>query len=205
MTALRIRESQNRPMDETRTTLLVRLRDGNDQDAWRTFDELYRPLLLGFARSRGLETNDSEDVVQQCLEAVLKQIADYAHLGSFKNWLRGIVENKICDRFRSDKREVRADTGLFSRLPDTAETPEEEWERQWQMAHVRYCAECVRHEVAPSTYRAFVEYALEGRPADEVAADLGLTVNQVYVAKHRVVERMRKIMTELTGSAEGMP
>ena len=186
-------------MYETRTTLLVRLRDGTDQAAWRTFDEIYRPLLLGYARSRGLEAHDAEDAVQQCLEGVLKQIGNYAHLGSFKNWLRGIVENKICDRFRAGKREVRADTGFLSNLPDTGETPEQEWERHWRVAHLRYCAELVRQEVAPSTFSAFVEYGIKGRPAGEVAAELGLSTNQVYVAKHRVLERTRDVMAELTG------
>ncbi len=193
-------------MDETRTTLLLRLRDGNDQTAWRTFDQIYRPLLVGYARTRGVDANDAEDLAQECVQAVLDRIGEYEHLGSFKSWLRAIAENKIRDRFRARKREVQAESGVLTGLADAQETPEQVWERQWWSAHLRHCSEQVRHEVAPSTYSAFVEYAIEGRPPGVVAEKLGLSVNQVYVAKHRVLDRLRGIMMELTGceAMEGM-
>jgi RNA polymerase sigma factor (sigma-70 family) len=157
-------------------------------------------MIIGYAAARGLDSNDAEDVAQQCVQAVLAQIKTYEHLGSFKTWLRAIAEKKICDCFRARKREVQADSRLLSQLPDREETPEEAWERHWWRAHLRYCAESVRQEIAPSTFSAFVHYALEGESPDRVAERLGLTVNQVYVAKHRVLERIRGLMAELTGS-----
>ncbi len=74
-------------MEDTRSTLLVRLRDPTDQDAWRTFDELYRPMLVGYACARGLDQADAEDVAQQCIQAVLKQI------GANRTW---ICQRKGC-------------------------------------------------------------------------------------------------------------
>lgn len=185
-------------MENTRSTLLVRLKDRSDQAAWRTFDALYRPMLTSYARSRGLSHQDAEDVSQQCAAAVLEHIADYEHAGSFKAWLRSIAGHKIADQFRK-RREVQAGTGVLTSLQDTGDSASDQWERQWSMSHLMYCAEMVRTEVAPGTYNAFVGYAIEGRPPAEVGASLGMTANQVYVAKHRVIERIRSLVLELTG------
>ena len=186
-------------MEETRSTLLVRLRDPTDQEAWRTFDELYRPMLVGYACARGLDQADAEDVAQQCIQAVLKQIGEYQHLGSFRTWLRTIAERRIRDLFRR-RREVQADTGVWAEQRDSKPPPEDLWERHWWSAHLRYCAERVKHHFAESTYAAFVGYAIEEQPAAAIAEQLGLSVNKVYVAKHRVLERIRELMLELTGS-----
>ena len=186
-------------MDTTRTTLLLRLKDGTDQAAWRTFDQLYRPMLVRYACARGLDLSDAEDVAQQCVQAVLGKIDQYEHLGSFKTWLRAITENKVCDRFRVRGREVQAGTSLWAGRADSQPNPEELWEQQWWSGHLRHCAEVVRGEVAEHTFAAFLGYAMEGQPASVVAGRLGLTVNQVYVSKHRVLDRIRGLMLELTG------
>ena len=188
-------------MDETRTTLLLRLKDGTDQTAWRTFDQLYRPMLVAYAVARGLDSNDADDVAQQCVQAVLGKIGEYEHLGSFKTWLRAITEKKICDRFRTKGREVQADSALWAAKSDPQPGPEELWERQWWNAHLRHGAEVVRGEVAELTFAAFVGYALEGKAADAVAQSLGLSVNQVYLAKHRVLNRIRALIIEWTDDA----
>lgn len=186
-------------MEETRTTLLIRLKNGDDQTAWRTFDQLYRPMLVSYAGSRGLDPNDSEDVAQQCMQAVLDKISTYEHQGSFKTWLRAIAEKKICDRFRAKGREVQAESAVLAGKADPNPSPDEIWERQWWQAHLRHGADVVRGEVAQTTFAAFVGYAIEGQAADAVAQSLGLSVNQVYVAKHRVLDRIRTLIIEWTG------
>lgn len=186
-------------MDHTRSTLLQRLRNRSDEQAWRTFDDLYRGMLVGYARARGLGQADADDVAQQCAQAVLEQISEYQHAGSFKNWLRAIAEHKVVDTFRRRNRERQPGTGALTGCPDDSPGVEEVWERHWAVAHLRYCAGAVRFEVAPATFEAFVGYALEGRDAVAVASALGMTTNQVYVAKHRVLDRIRAMMLELTG------
>ncbi|MHC4990326.1 MAG: sigma-70 family RNA polymerase sigma factor [Planctomycetota bacterium] len=186
-------------MDETRSTLLVRLRDPADQTAWRRFDRLYRPMIVGYARARGLGHADAEDIAQQCVEAVLRQIGRYQHLGSFRSWLRTVTERRICDLFRRH-RERQADSGLWSARFDASPGPVELWEQHWWRAHFRHCVEQVRGQVHESTYTAFTEYSLRGKTAEETAATLGLSVSQVYVAKHRVLERIRAMVLELTGT-----
>jgi len=194
-------------MDPTRSTLLIRLKDRADQDAWRTFDHLYRPLLVSYARFRGLGDADADDTAQQCVEVVLVRIADYEHAASFKSWLRAIADHKVTDRLRARAgraREIQPATGALEAAPHPAPDAEGEWGRQWSMAHIRHCAEQARAEVADSTYAAFRGCAIDGREPAAVAAALGITVNQVYVAKHRVLERIRSIMLELTGEDLGL-
>jgi RNA polymerase sigma-70 factor (ECF subfamily) len=188
-------------MDETRTTLLLRLKDGTDQTAWRTFNQLYRSMLVAYAAARGLDANDAEDVAQQCIQAVLDRIGEYEHLGSFKTWLRAIAEKKVCDRFRAMGREVQVDSAVWAAKVDPQPGPDELWERQWWSSHLRHGAEAIRHEVAETTFAAFIGYAIEGEAPDIVARSLGLSVNQVYVAKHRVLDRLRGLMIEWTGES----
>ena len=93
--------------DRTRSTLLMRLKDRTDTDAWETFASLYRPLIVSYAMSRELSLADAEDVAQQCTQAVLEKIEDYEHLSSFKAWLRAIANHKIIDQFRRSRRQVQ--------------------------------------------------------------------------------------------------
>lgn len=195
-------------MDPTRSTLLIRLKDRSDEDAWRTFNALYRPMLVSYARWRGLSEADADDAAQQCVEVVLARIGDYEHKASFKSWLRSIADHKVIDRIRARAggawgREVQPATGALEALEHRSPDGADEWDRQWAMAHLRHCAEVARREVSDHTYEAFRAYAVDGREPGAVAAALGITVNQVYVAKHRVMERIRAIMLELTGEEPG--
>ncbi len=186
-------------MDETRSTFLVRLKDRTDQEAWQVFDQLYRPILVRYACDRGLDHAGAADIFQQCAQAVLKHIDNYQHTGSFRAWLRTIVDNKVRDLLRS-RRPRQADTGLLACQADPQPGPEQIWEQVWLTEHLRYCVEKVRSELADNTYAAFMAFAIEGQPAAVVAEKLGLSMNSVYVAKHRVIERIRRLMVELTGS-----
>lgn len=190
--------------DPTRSTLLVRLKDRRDDDAWETFGALYRPMIIAYALSRGLEPADAEDVAQQCTQAVLEKIGDYQHLHSFKAWLRAIAEHKIVDQFRRKHRMVQGTSGFWEAQqrasPGTDDdTPPEAWERQWIRSHITYCADRVRASVNETTYEAFAACVVRDMEPSAVAASLNLSVNQVYVAKHRVLERIREMLRELHG------
>jgi RNA polymerase sigma factor (sigma-70 family) len=155
-------------------------------------------MLLGYACSRGLTPADAEDVSQQCAQAVVEQVGEYQHLASFKSWLRGIAEHKIAD-LRRRRREVHAGTAVWAEQADPGTGIEKVWDRHWAGAHLRHCAELVKSEVAPTTYAAFIAYAIEGKRPGVVAESLGISLGQVYLAKHRVLERLRSVMMELTG------
>ncbi len=188
-------------VDETRSSLLAALKDRSNRKAWHTFNQLYRPMLVNYACKRGLSREDAEDVTQQCVAVVVEHVGDYQHAGSFKTWLHTIAERRICDVYRR-RRELQGDTSFWTTReaqPDCQPSPEEVWERQWWTDHLRHCAAAVRHDIEDHTYAAFVAYALEDQPASAVAQLLGISLNQVYVAKHRVLERIRGLLFELTG------
>ena len=188
--------------DLTRSTLLCRLKDRADVGAWETFAALYRPLIVAYARGRGLSDSDAEDVAQQCTQAVIEKIADYQHMGSFKAWLRAIAGHKVVDKHRLASREHQPGSGFWGAHAEDAAAPDESWDRHWAHAHIAYCAERARATVNESTYEAFAACVVRGqRPAD-VATALNLSVNQVYVAKHRVLERIRELLRELHGDEE---
>lgn len=193
--------------DITRSTLLVRLRDRRDAEAWSTYESLYRPLVRAYAISRGLDASAADDVAQQCSEVVLEHIAEYEHAGSFKAWLRAIAEHKVIDRFRAWKREAGADTAFWRAREADAEreggaAPADAWDRHWDHAHIMFCAERARKQVSESTYEAFEACVVRGMSPDSVAALLNIPVDHVYVAKHRVLERIRGHLRELHGGEE---
>lgn len=186
-------------MRDTRATLLLRVRDPGDEEAWSEFHGLYAPLLYQYARQRGLASADAEEIRDQCLLIVAQKIGSLEYdreKGGFKNWLRRIAEGKVVDFFRK-RREPSADARVLEHLPDPRPAPEELWEQQWLYQHVLYCAAQVKATFSEQTYRAFELLAFDGCSVDDVSARLQLTRNQVYIAKSRVLRRIRTRMTEL--------
>lgn len=179
-------------MQTTQSTLLQRIRDNGDKSAWREFDRIYRPLLYHYGRKRGLSRIDAEEIVQQCMLVITRHAArfDYDRArGGFKNWLRTMVDNKIRDAFRRNRART-AQTPDLQRKP----SPVEIWERQWEKEHLRHCLEQLRQELSVKHYEAFDLFVLRERPAADVAARLGLSANNVWVIKSRVLRRLREMM-----------
>ncbi|MCB9866027.1 MAG: sigma-70 family RNA polymerase sigma factor [Phycisphaerales bacterium] len=185
-------------MDDTRTSLLSRIKNPEDALSWEEFDRVYRPMLLKYAVVRGLTPEESEDVAQQCMTAIATGIQSFRRQVSFRGWLRGMIEHKVSDQLRKHGREVRARTVDFAREQQREEEPGLSWEREWNRTHLLYCLSRIRHEVAPMTFRAFEMYVLEERSVREIGESLGMTANQIYVAKSRVLAKLKQQWAELT-------
>ena len=187
-------------MDETQSTLLIRIRNRDDASAWQEFIGIYEPLIERYARKRGLSREDAEDVRGQTMEAVVRQIGEFQYdkaKGGFRNWLRRIACNKIVDMRRKRRLEVPADSAELRMTPDRGPTPEEEWDLEWAKHHLNYCVEQVKREVSERNYRAFRMLVYEEKDVGEVCEALGINANQAYKAKSRVLERVREKMAEL--------
>lgn len=188
----------------TRVTLLNRLKDGADADAWREFVHLYGPVVYGFARKRGLQDADAADLTQ----AVLRQVA--AHVGSleydprrgtFRGWLFTIVRNRLRDFLRQPRQLYQGSgspkvQGLLESLPGPEPEETEAWEREYRLGLLAWAAEQVRPQVREKTWQAFWQTAVDGRPGAEVARALGLTPAAVYLARGRVMARLRAAVRE---------
>lgn len=186
-------------MTTTGTTLLARLKNRSDAKAWAEFHALYAPLLYRYARSRGLSREDAEDVRDECLEVVARKIGDFEYdkeKGGFKNWLYRIASGKVIDLLRK-RREKVADSQDIRDLVDHAPSPGQLWEQHWRHEHLKYCVEMVRGSVSDRNYRAFCMLLFDDCSVGEVSDQLGMNANQVYKAKSRVLQRVRKVLSEL--------
>ena len=185
-------------METTRESLLARVRNRSDHQAWREFHDLYVPLLYHYARARGLSREDAEEVRDQCLEVIARNITTFEYdkqKGGFKNWLRRMVNNKVVDLLRR-RHVVLARSQDLRALRDPEPSPAEIWEQHWQQEHLRYCVKQVRGAVSERDYQVFQMLLFEECPVKEVCARLRMTPNQVYKAKARVLQRVRLKLAE---------
>jgi RNA polymerase sigma factor (sigma-70 family) len=186
----------------TRASLLLRLRDRADHEAWRQFVDLYAALIYGFARRRGLQDADAADLMQDVLRAVARSAhrLDYdPRRGTFRAWLFTVTRNKLINHANGRKRHAPAagDSAAHEML-ENAPAPEDEslWEREYRQRLFDWAAEQVRDEFQPNTWKAFWATAVEDRSPKDVAAELGLSVGAVYVAKSRVLARLQEVVRE---------
>jgi RNA polymerase sigma-70 factor (ECF subfamily) len=185
----------------TRASLLVRLRDPRDQAAWTEFIALYGPLVYNYARKQGLQDADAADLGQEVLRAVASSVGRLEYdpsRGSFRNWLFTIVRRKL-STWRSARGNRLRGSGdsatqqLLEQCPAPT-TDEAEWEADWEDQVFSWACAQVRKDVTDSTWQAFWRTALEGQPTKHVAAELGLTTTAVYLARHRILARLKALV-----------
>jgi RNA polymerase sigma factor (sigma-70 family) len=187
----------------TTSTILDRLRDFQNQSAWGQFAERFRTPLISFARKMGLTSADAEDAAQEILLTFAQKYrnGDYDPAKCrLSHWLFGIAYRQILGARRKLARQrakaaAGADTSFWAALPGEDEAARQ-WDQEWEQALFRQCLQRVRGEVKSTTLRVFELLVLGKRPADEVAAELGMTRNAVFVAKHRVLSRLRALRSE---------
>jgi RNA polymerase sigma factor (sigma-70 family) len=190
----------------TRASLLVRIRDARDQEAWRLFVQIYAPVVYGYARERGLQDADAADLTQEVLQAVSASAdrLDYdPQRGSFRGWLFTVAHHKLHDLLARQRRQGRGsgDTGIQECLEAQPARAEDQdlWDQEYEQRLFHWAAEQVRHRFQDSTWQAFWQTAVEGKSSKEAAAQLGLTVAAVYLAKSRVMARLREQIQQLEG------
>lgn len=189
----------------TRASLLVRLRDGKDGDAWREFARLYAPLVYGFARKRGLQDADAADLMQDVLRSVstAAQRLEYEpNRGTFRGWLFTVTRNKVFNFLESRSRRVVAsgDSRVQERLEQHADgSLSADWEGDYRRTLAARAMERVKGEFQTPTWQAFLQTAIEGKAPAEVSRAVGLSVGAIYVAKSRVIARLRQEIESMEG------
>lgn len=183
----------------TRPSLLLRLRDQTDPHAWEEFVDLYAPLVYGFARKRGLQDADAADLTQDVLRAVARAVPrlDYDPArGSFRAWLLTVVRNQFLNFLASAQRRERGSGDTAGRLLlESLPAPDADsalWEREHRQHLLQRAAQRVQPQVQPATWLAFWRTAVEGHDVAATAAELGLSVASVYLARSRIVARLRE-------------
>jgi RNA polymerase sigma-70 factor (ECF subfamily) len=198
------------PRDEpipTRTTLIRRLKDWEDDVSWRDFFNTYWKLIHGVAiRSRLTET-EAQDVVQETMLSVAKHMPNFTYdrsVGSFKAWLLNMTRWRITDQVR---KRHHAQALLSDNAPPADvlnEIPAEEnvdlealWNDEWEKALLEAAVEKTKRHLDPQKYQIFDFYVNRGWSPDAVARTFGISTDQVYLIKHRVAEAIKEEVGQL--------
>jgi RNA polymerase sigma factor (sigma-70 family) len=195
---------------QTRTTLLEKLKDWRDNPSWQEFFDTYWKLIYGFAIRSGLNAVEAQDVVQETMLSVAKNIPNFKYdrnIGSFKHWLLNMTRWRISDQVRKRKNSPAApvedtatetQTGRVNKLPDPASMDLDAlWEAEWEKNLLDTAVGKVKREMDPEKYQIFDLLVNKEWPAQKVADTFGMTLNQVYVAKHRVTDLIKEEVERL--------
>lgn len=186
----------------THATLLARLAGGAgaDASAWGEFVERYGELIRGFVRRQGLQPADCDDILQDVLVALTRALPGFQYdpsRGRFRSYLKTIALRAMFRRRAERGGEVHlADLEDATRAADRDQAVEQAWEHEWQQYHARIAMRAIESEFNAGDRRAFQRYAVEGADARVVADELGITLDQVYQAKSRILRRLAELIEQ---------
>jgi RNA polymerase sigma-70 factor (ECF subfamily) len=184
---------------ETSASLLDRLAAQPSNADWQRLHALYAPLLCTWLRRAGVPPTDADDLVQEVMVVVFREIGKFEPRGpgAFRGWLRTILANRVRNYFRGRQHRPTAtgDSAFQDKLaeldsPDTALS--QLWDREHDQHVARQLLKIVEVDFTPPTWRAFWCQVVDGLPAAQVAQELGLSLNAVVLAKGRVLRRLRE-------------
>lgn len=191
----------------TRASLLLKIRDPHDHEAWVEFVILYEPVIYRMLKKLGLQDADALEVMQELLLAVSRSVDRWtpgSEYGSFRGWLRRVTRNLVVNWVRRRNRQLVTTSLDLDSLLFEGESIESDESRQFDSEVHRSlfhrASDQVRSDVQPLTWQAFWEVAVSGREVSDVAARLGLTAGAVRVAKCRVIARLREAVDNLKES-----
>ena len=194
----------------TRTSLLRRLKQWEDQEGWRDFFDTYWKLVYGVAIKAGLTEQEAQEVVQETVITVARRIPEFRYdpaVCSFKTWLLNLTRWRIVDQlrkrkpdaqFKRRKAETSARTPTIERIADPAGVNlESMWDEEWDHYILEAAIERVKKQVSPEQFQIFALRVFKEWPVTKIARELDVSVGQVYLAKHRISALIRKQVKEL--------
>ena len=194
----------------TRASLLIRLKDWQDQVSWQRFFDTYGPLIYSAARRAGLTDFEAQEVVQATLIDVAKKMPGFHYdpaIGEFKGWLLTLTRWRVLDQFRQRARaagrlDYTADDPTSCAVPEQLIDPANDalnalWEAEWQETILEAAIANVKRRVDPQNYQLFDFYVNKEWPAAKVASTFNVDVNQVYLSKHRCTELLKTEVARL--------
>ena len=188
-------------LEVTRESLVGRLVNLDDRVRWQEFFDTYWRLIYSVARKAGLTDAEAQDVVQETVITVAKNISKYEReAGSFKGWLLHITRWRIADQFRKrpprgagGRERTRAGTATIERIPDPDGVDlDAAWQEEWQQNLLTAALERVKRKVDARHYQIFDCAVVKQWSAAKVAKELGVNIAQVYLVKHRLAGLLKR-------------
>jgi RNA polymerase sigma-70 factor (ECF subfamily) len=183
---------------EPSSSLLQGVKEG-DKQAWERLVKLYAPLVYVWCRRAGMQSADAADVGQEVFQAVARKVTEFRRDrdgDSFRAWVRTITRHKLYDHLRRRRlqhlgKEEEGQTAPHAQSLSGLEASSAEEDREELTLLYRRAVELICSQFEESTRRAFWAVVVESRPVAEVARELGMTANAVYLARSRVLRRLR--------------
>lgn len=195
---------------ETRLSLIGRLADPKDHQAWIEFVDIYQPLIESFATRKGLQYADAVEVAQEVLHSVADAIEGWdpdRSKGTFRGWLFRITRNLTVSRLRKNRRSRNSEPVDWNQVA----APSAEESGEFQIAYERQLFDWAANKVKPKfseqNWQAFWMTAVEQKSADQAAKELGVSKGQIYVARSRIISRIADVvktrLNETLGDSNG--
>lgn len=186
-------------MNETSLSLLCQLKQAPDPQTWQRLLELYAPLLRRWLTQYEVQPNDIDDLVQEVLMTVSSELPSFDHNGrpgAFRSWLRTTLVHRLRNHWRARGRRPQAGGSDIDRRLAELDDPGTALTQIWNRQHDRHVLSKLLEKIEPdfskNTWKAFSLTALEGEKPNEVAEQLEISVNAVFIAKSRVLSRLRQ-------------
>lgn len=184
----------------THTTLLNRLSAGQDNAAWADFVSRYGELIRSFARVRGLQSSDCDDLLQDVLISLSKSMPGFEYdpeRGRFRSFLKTVVVRAISRRFRKAHAAAPLDENDQAEGASDGDAElDDQWELEWRQYHLRTAMRVVEMEFNEADLMAFKHYAVDGNSPQATAELTGLNPNQIYKAKSNILKRLGEIIAQ---------
>ncbi len=192
----------------THESLLLRLKNTYDSEAWDTFYQNYKGLIVSYARRQGCSNSMSQDVLQETLITLTKVMPTFEYnqsKGRFRYFLLTIVKSRIIDAFRREKRHVEHQT-VTDNLTDPgndilgqmgASDWEAAWDKEWEQHLMLQAVERIKQKVKPHIFESFRLYVLEKHSADQVSKMLSIPKDNIYEHRRRLIAMMREEVASL--------
>ncbi len=194
----------------TRQSLLGRMKNLDDQQSWKEFFDTYWRLIYGVAIQAGLSDAEAQEVVQETIVSVARKMRDFKYdpqIGSFKSWLMLLTRRRIIDQFRKRPRECgfpgpapgeTSQTAPVARVADPATLPVEKvWQGEWQKNLLQSAMERTKRHCSPRQFQLFELYVIKEWPVERITQTLGVSAGQVYLAKLRIGNLIKKELKTL--------
>lgn len=192
---------------ETEESLILRVKDPLDDAAWARFLAIYRPVVLRMARGRGLQDADAEDLAQLVFASIAKAISNWESgpdRPPFRAWLYRIARNAIVNAISRGKPDLGAGSTsmleVLNAIADPGDPLTKEFERESRQQVIRWAADQIEHEFSAATWQMFWRTSVNAEPIADVAQTLKKSAGAVYVARYRVMQRLKAKVLEVSDS-----